>query len=144
MSNTQEQPVPNGFALTNTPKRNVNGSEFQPKPKYFNLASEIPAEPVSLRAPKVLRSAVCVDGDCRPPSALPAPPSAQVPSPGRTLGHQSSVQPHRLWACLRTRQLCSSPAPSVPTFYLSFRSLGQGETGCHSPMVGITVSQSER
>lgn len=143
MSNTQEQPAPNGFALTNTPKRNVNGSKFQPIPKYFNLASEIPAELVSLGAPTVLRSAVRVDGDCRP-SALPTPPSAQIPSPGRTLGQQSSIQPHGLWASLRTRHLCSSPATSVPTFYLSFRSLGQGETGCHSPMVGVTVSQSER
>lgn len=123
LSNTQEQPVPNGFSLTNTLKRNVSGSEFQSKRKYFNLASEIPAELVSLGAPEVLCSAVCVDGDCRPPSALPTTPSAQGPSPGRTLGQQSSIQPHRLWASLRTRHLCSSPATSVPTFYLSFEAL---------------------
>lgn len=44
MSNAPEQPVCNGFACTNTPKRNVNGKKFQSNTKYFNLASEMPAE----------------------------------------------------------------------------------------------------
>lgn len=56
----------------------------------------------------MLRLAVCADGDCRSPSALPTPPSAQVPFLGGTPGH--SIQPHRRRASLWTWHLCSSPA----------------------------------